>query len=267
MVTGPMEKINAPLGSGRAQGVTPRARTLEASTTAQVAAWLDAHPRARVSWSGGKDSTLALYFARLIRPDIPVCWFHSGLEFPQNERYILRLAEQWDLNLHIYPAEPDALTVFVNTGSWDEHAVTVPAEDLMDALIERPSKAANDEHGTAVIYGLRADESRNRRALLTPRKGVVERHDKHGNLTEEYLAPVWAWSERDLLGYMNAKGIPLNPLYKLMTDLQMPEKRRRVGPLINASLLDNGTWVYSRMLAPDLCRQVEARLPRLAEFR
>lgn len=262
-----MHKIDAPLGSGRIQGMTPRAAQLEKTTLAQVSEWLERHPRARVSWSGGKDSTLALHFARLVRPDIPVCFFDSGLEFPQNERYIRRLADEWDLNLHIYPAQPDALTVLVNTGSWDENTLTVPGEDLQNALIERPSKAANADHGTAVIYGLRADESRNRRALLTPRKGVVERHAKDGTVTEEYLAPLWAWSERDLLGYMNTHAIPLNPLYKLMTDLRMPENRRRVGPLINSILLDKGTWVYSRMLAPDLCRQVEARLPRLAEFR
>lgn len=262
-----MTKINAPLGSGKALGLSPRARTLEPETLSQMRAWLDAHPRARVSWSGGKDSTLALYFAKTLRPDIPVCFFDSGAEFPQNVRYIHRLADEWGLNLHVYPAEPDAITVFERTGSWDEYAETLPGDDLLQALIERPSRRANADHGAAIIYGLRADESRNRRALLTPRRGVVERHAEDGTVTEAYLAPLWAWSERDLLGYMSVHNIPLNPLYKQMADLGMPEKRRRVGPVINASLFDQGMWVYSRMLAPDLCRQIEARLPRIGEFR
>lgn len=229
--------------------------------------WLSIRPRARVSLSGGKDSTLALWFARQIRPDIPVCFFDSGMEFPQTLTFIARLDREWGLNLHRYPASPDALTVMEQTGSWDHHAVTVPNDVMYDALIEQPSRQANAEHGASAIYGLRAAESRARNALLAARRGEVLRHAADGTVREEYLAPLWRWSDREVMSYIASNSVPLNPLYQQMTAVGVPERARRVGPIINGTILDYGMWVHSRRLAPDLCRQIEARLPRLSEFR
>lgn len=262
-----VQKINAPLGGGGIARPSPRVPHLIGETTAALTEWLHTHERARLSWSGGKDSTVALWLTRQVRPDIPVCFFDSGLEFPQTLRYIERLAEQWDLNLHIYPAEPDILTLMEQNGSWDRYRVSIPKEMGQKVLIEEPSAKANADHGTSVIYGLRADESRARTVLLAKTRGVVRRHSPTGDVVEEHFAPLWRWTTRELMNCVATHRIPLNPLYQQMADLGIPERRRRVGTLITADMLEAGRWVHARMLAPDLCRRVEARLPALAEFR
>lgn len=261
-------KIDAPLGSGLAK--RPSALTLARVDDAitLLDTWLAEHSRARVSWSGGKDSTIVVWLAKQARPTIPVCFFNSGAEYPQNEAYIEALAARWDLNLHVYPAQPDAVTVFENAGGWTLHSrANHGRDDLMAALIERPAAAANAEHGANIVYGIRADESAERRALLAPRRGVVERRSRSGDLLEQFVAPIWNWSVVDVESFAGTNGIPLNPLYAQMKRLGMPEKRRRVGPVLNSAVFDTGAWAYSRALAPDLCRRIEGRLPRLAEFR
>ncbi len=52
-----------------------------------------------VSCSFGKDSTVVLYLAREIYPDIPVLWANTGVEFPETVKFARKLTKEWDLNL------------------------------------------------------------------------------------------------------------------------------------------------------------------------
>ena len=74
----------------------------------RVAAHLDTHD-GYVAFSGGKDSTVVLDLARRADPNVPVCFFDSGLEFPETLTYIDELTNRWNLNLHVIPARPTAL--------------------------------------------------------------------------------------------------------------------------------------------------------------
>jgi phosphoadenosine phosphosulfate reductase len=74
----------------------------------RIAAHLDEHD-GYVAFSGGKDSTVVLDLARRADPHVPVCFFDSGLEFPETIDHIESLADTWRLNLHVLPAQPSAL--------------------------------------------------------------------------------------------------------------------------------------------------------------
>ena len=160
------------------------------------------HHGGYVSWSGGKDSTVVVDLARRAQPDVPVVWFDSGLEFPDTHTYIHQLAGEWNLNLHIIKADPDALSVMEQSGAWNHDAAPDwSTPDLHETLVTVPARTARARFGSAEVWGLRASESVARRALLTPGDGVFTRTD--GTVT---FSPVWAWRDLDVTGYLAAHG-------------------------------------------------------------
>lgn len=245
----------------------PRLEPRTRAALKELEAWFAEHPESYVAISGGKDSTLCLHLARQVNPEVKVAFFDSGLEFPQTLRYIARLQEHWGFDLRTFHAEPSALQVMVDNGSWEHGALKTNKNYLHDACIERPLAKAQQELGRASIYGLRADESATRLALLAKTKGRVTKHDSKGNLEQSYLAPIWRWSIEEVYGYLERHRVPMNPIYGQLERLGVPEKRRRVGLLIDGWSIDQGRWALARMIAPDLCRVVETHLPALADYR
>lgn len=62
---------------------------------------LNNHQRPIVAWSGGKDSTVLLYFVLKQMPDIDVVWVNTGVEYPECVNFIMRLTNEWGIKLHI----------------------------------------------------------------------------------------------------------------------------------------------------------------------
>lgn len=261
-------KINAPrkLGSGTVR-FAPRLSSLVATALSDIERYLGEYPRTYVLWSGGKDSTVCLDLVRRVNPHVPVVFFDSGMEFRQTRSYIERLTEQWGLDLHTYPAEPSALDVLEASGQWEHGVIKAPKDDLHDACIERPLARARAELGAAGLYGLRADESKTRLMLLSKTRGRVTKHDRRGDLVQTYLAPIWRWSHNEVHTYLQQHQVPVNPLYRALAKRGVPERRARVGLLVDGWALDQGRWAHAMALDPDLARLVESRLPALAEFR
>lgn len=260
------KKIDAPLGRTRVR-YSPRVPSLTATALDALDVWFDKHPTAYVAVSGGKDSTVCLHLARQVKPDVKAVFFDSGLEFPQTIKYLHRLTDAWEVDLVTYPAEPSALDVMASNGTWEHGVPKVAKDDLHDACILRPLARAQADFGRASVYGLRADESKTRLFLLSKAKGHVVKHDRAGNVEQEYLAPIWRWGFDEVHAYISQNGLPLNPIYRRLVELGVPERRARVGMLVDGWALDQGRWALARAIAPDLCRQVEARMPSLAEYR
>lgn len=260
----PDAKIKAPLGS-KAARFAPRMEDRERAALRMLEGFFEAHPATWVAFSGGKDSTAALDLARRVNPWIKVAFFDSGLEFPQTTRYVNELVDSFGLELSVYPAVPDALTILEASGYWEHGAMKVN-QDLHHALITRPLMRATALLGMHSAYGLRAAESRERYALLATRQGVVE-HRTKGVLDRVAVAPIWQWEHTDVLAYLGRQGVPLNPLYEQQRRLGIPDRRARVGLLVDGNELSHGRWAYARQLAPDLARIVETRLPLLAQYR
>lgn len=76
---------------------------------------LKKHRQPIVCWSGGKDSTVVLHLVRQHRPDIPVIYVDSGVEFPETVEFVNFLAHSWNLNIVV--TKPKKGEEFWNIGS------------------------------------------------------------------------------------------------------------------------------------------------------
>lgn len=56
----------------------------------RIQEWLEAFPDAKVSFSGGKDSTVLLHIARRVKPDIQAVFADTGLEYPEIRAFVAR---------------------------------------------------------------------------------------------------------------------------------------------------------------------------------
>lgn len=261
-----MEKIDAPLGSGRGR-YAPRLDALTRTALTDLEVWFTEHPDSYVAISGGKDSTTCLSLARQVNPSVKAAFFDSGLEFPQTLTYIDRLRQQWGFELFVFPARPSALTVLVENGSWEHGARKTDKDLLHQACILKPLAAAQHALGQASIYGLRADESTTRLMMLSKGRGRVSSKARTGVLAQDYLAPIWRWSYEEVYTYLGRNSIPLNPIYRRLIELGVPERRARVGLLVDGWSMEQGRWALTRAIAPDLARLVESYLPALADYR
>lgn len=260
----------------------------------RIAAHLDEHD-GYLAFSGGKDSTTVLHLARQADPDIPVCFFDSGLEFPETLTYIQDLAAAWRLNLHILPARPDALTYLRATGAWDHDAPTRPellrGRTFHDVLIGGPAREAHELHGPGELWGIRAAESAGRRIMLLRslhaeltqrctdccppapegRTHTAAQRARHGGATRRRdgtvaYSPIWDFTDQDIYGYLARHRIPVNPIYRRLTDLQAPPYLQRVGLLIDANNAGQGRFGWLRRGWPQLFDRLADALPRLREL-
>lgn len=216
-----------------------------------------------VAWSGGKDSTVVVDLARRALPNVPICLFDSGLEFPENMAYVSDLADRWALNLHVLKAIPDALTVMRLSGAWDHQAPPRAAgPSLHEALISIPASEAVARFGHGELTGLRAQESGARQALLLSRQGRYVR----ANTTRVY-APLWDWRDLDVNAYLAQHDIPENPVYARLRSVGAAGRDLRVGVAFDGNNLQYGRASWLRRGWPDLYAQIEAALPRVREWR
>lgn len=216
-----------------------------------------------VAWSGGKDSTALVCLVSNVIPDIPIVWFDSGLEYPDNREYIHSIARSRFLNLHTIVAQPDALSILQQTGFWDHRAIlNNDLPPLHDTLITNPSHIAHKKFGVGELSGLRAEESVGRRALLASNKGHYTRKDG-----SQVYSPLWSWSSGDILKYLLRNDIPLNPVYAKLAQAGAPERAQRVGLVVDGNNPENGRYTYLRLAYPELWVTLCKALPRLQEWR
>lgn len=245
----------------------PRLASLTSRATREIKEYLAAHPDAYCLVSGGKDSIVCLDLVRQINPNVQAVHFDSGLEFRQTTQYLKWLTKQWGITLHIYDAEPSALDVLEASGQWEHGRPKTDDDALHEACILAPLRKAQQEHGRFAIYGLRADEAPNRLALLSKTNGLVTTRNRKGQPTQTYLAPIWRWSFEEVHAHLDQRRIRPNPIYAELVKRGVPERRARVGLLVDGWALEQGRWALAMAIDPDLARRVEARLPILSEFR
>lgn len=216
-----------------------------------------------VAWSGGRDSTAAVSLATRVKPDVPVVWFDSGLEYPENREYIHNLSSSLRWNLHIVETKVTALELLKASGSWSHDANYTDVRSTMhDTLITQPAREAHQLFGPGEISGLRMGESAARRMLLLPGAGHYTRTDG----TSVY-APLWNWEYLDVRAYLKEQGLPENPVYEKLRSLGAPERAQRVGLVVDGNNVENGRFTYLKAGWPDLWVQLVKELPRLNEYR
>ncbi|WP_458682612.1 phosphoadenosine phosphosulfate reductase domain-containing protein [Prescottella equi] len=231
----------------------------------RIGAHLDRHD-GYLAFSGGKDSLVVLDLARQVCPEVPVALFDSGLEYPETYDYIATLARAWSLDLHVVAADPPLLKVLVASGQWEHgpRAAHRTVVDLHEVVIGGPARRAHEMFGAGELWGVRADESRGRRALYTRggrRDGVVERVD--GTVA---FGPIWDWSSSEVWSYIAREKLPVNPVYGKLADLGAPESAQRVSHLVDGGHLERGRLTWLRRGWPTLFEQLADVLPRMRQL-
>jgi phosphoadenosine phosphosulfate reductase len=215
-----------------------------------------------VSWSGGKDSTVVAHLATTISPEIPVVFFHSGLEFDENVTYMNTLAAQYGWNFHTLHATPDALTLLQRSGEWTHSHEVLPERINLHQIMTGPAAEAAELFGPNLLWGLRAAESETRRRALTATNGQQKRAD--GSVS---AAPIWRWTDQDVWRYLHAHNIVENPVYSKLRALGADETALRVGLVVDGNALDAGRLMWVRRGWPELHARLIEVLPRLSEYR
>jgi phosphoadenosine phosphosulfate reductase len=151
-----------------------------------------------VAYTGGKDSTLALFFWRMTLADLDpgarvlALSLDTGVKFPEALDFRDRIAGQWGVRLHV--ARPASFRVPL-------------AVDKAACCGERkitPLLAALEELGVSLlITGIRADEHPSRGEL-----SAVERRASH-----QRLHPLLHFTEMDVWAATQRHGLPWCPLY------------------------------------------------------
>ena len=240
-----------------------------------------------LAFSGGKDSLVVLDLARQVDPAVPVAFFDSGLEYPEVTTYIHDLAQAWDLNLTVFPAEPTALEIITGSGIWDHDQPSTLGLDLGAALINDPSARAHAADGPGELWGVRAAESRGRRMLYAneitkeiarachgccpPGRRTRTHYLTHGGVVRRNdgtvaYSPIWDWPTQRVWDYIAARSLPPNPVYAKLRALGAPEEALRISTLLSDTGLQHGRITWLRRGWPSLFAELAHQLPRLREF-
>jgi len=184
---------------------------------------VDAHLAAHgghVAWSGGKDSTVVADIAHTVRPGTPIVTYVAGTEYPEVLPYCeaVAIGRGWSWAT-IQTADVTELL--------DDGVRPSDGGAWWDAMIAGPATIAHSRYGPGLLWGLRADESAARAAMLYSTRGV---HDRKDGVTT--CAPLWRWAALDVYAYLAAHDVALCPTYARMADVGMPPDARRVGRII-----------------------------------
>lgn len=175
-----------------------------------------------VSWSGGKDSSALAHMLRVrIGAGVLALSEKDDLDYTGEEDYVRSLAAAWDLNLEIVRPPVSPLGWLLErrgqlSAGEDMHG---RAAGLSRACFYGAMERASEGHDM-VLWGLRAEESGRRRALLTA-KGT-DYAIKNGS---RRCAPLAHWTGLDVFAYLQEHGVEPLPVYRCCGWL--PEHRQK----------------------------------------
>ena len=231
----------------------------------RIEAWLDKHPEAFLTFSGGKDSTVVLHMLKQVQDNPKIAFFDTGLLYHQTYSFMKQIQRRWNVQIASITTDPPPLDVIEASGIW-EHGVDKFNFDMKKLLIDNYVEAAHEHFDTPYsIYGLRAEESAGRKYALTPGKGVVSKGYKDGKHTES-MSTIWDWSSQDINAYIIEHKVPLNSAYKKLRELGVPSNKRRTGVALSDGI-HIGDWALNYEVDPSLGKLLESRLPLLRDFR
>jgi 3'-phosphoadenosine 5'-phosphosulfate sulfotransferase (PAPS reductase)/FAD synthetase len=206
------------------------------------------HNKPIICWSGGKDSTAVLHLCRLYKPDIPVIYSDSGVDFPETRQFIKHLANKWNLNIYIAkPKKGESFWDCVKNYGWPIFSKSISANvekalrsrnirDQMSPLEkilakndiristrccyfvrEKPSKAIEKALNADIkILGLTALESRARVRLWVDHGDYYYVKHYFGKNVGIWKAnPISIWTDKDVWKYHKINSIPHCKLYDM----------------------------------------------------
>lgn len=217
------------------------------ATARRIEEWLDQFPDARVAFSGGKDSTVLLHIARMVKSDIRAVFSNTGLEYPEIVEFVkstpgieivrpkysfLEIVQKYG-----YPVVSKRMAQYISevqrtkSGYLRAMRLTGVQRDgtiypgsrisqkwqwLCDSGIPVTEKCCKylkkdpmDKLGGSPIVGTMANESDQRQ----------EQYYKHGcnafNLARPRSAPMSFWTEEDVWSYLKLAKVPYSRIYDM----------------------------------------------------
>lgn len=197
-----------------------------------------------VGFSGGKDSTVLLHLVRQLYPSVPAVYFDTGMEFPENRRFVRsfdnvvmmrpRFSYKEIIEEYGYPCIGKNVAHFISLAQrgyesgikqmdsdakfgyrkfkWMVDAPFKVSERCCDIMKKEPAKRYNKETGRCPIIGTRIEESRIREQTFLTQG---ETHTSHGI---PICTPLSIWTEKDILDYIEVNNIRLSDLYYMGYD-------------------------------------------------
>lgn len=228
----------------------------------RTAAFLAAHPRSYVAWSGGKDSTVVAHLAWSVNSHVTIGHFEADWCFPETHEYMAMLASRFEWRRADWRVG-SALDAMRSNGTWD---FTAPCgeDHWAETIIHGPARLAFAQHPDGMLWGLRADESLARRWLLGSRHGEFRRVS--GDCAGQWVAsPIWDWSADDVWAYLAYHDIPPNPIYPRLAALGAPPVSHRVSLILSSDGWERGRGYWLRRGWPGLWQRISLVLPRARE--
>jgi phosphoadenosine phosphosulfate reductase len=183
---------------------------------------------AAVAFSGGRDSLVALHLTLDQRPDVPVVFTNTGIEFPETVQYVRQTADAWNLNLHELRvrrnywklARERGLPIGGRGNGYFLKELASAADvklsnSCCNQLKITPARQHYRSEGIeGVVTGLRTEESLMRRLNFAD-YGALRYSRDYGALV---AWPLYAWSRQEIEDYIAAHQLPVNPIYKMGHD-------------------------------------------------
>ncbi|ETV96344.1 phosphoadenosine phosphosulfate reductase [Aphanomyces invadans] len=181
---------------------------LRSKSAAEVVMWAadTFGPSLALSSSFGIQSAVMLHLVSQLTARVPVVWIDTGYLPPETYAFAATLQQALDLNLHIYQPKMSPAHMEAVHGKLYESS---SAEDhqLYGRLrkVEPMERGLTELGATALLVGLRADQTSHRRGL-----DIVHVHN--GRLK---ICPILHWTQQDVDAYMARHNLPYHPLKAL----------------------------------------------------
>ena len=217
------------------------------ATQRRIAEWLETFPDARVSFSGGKDSTVLLNIARSVKSDIKAVFSNTGLEYPEIVEFVktldnveivrpkysfLEVVQKYGYPVvskrmaqyigEVQRTKSDYLRTLRLEGIRKDGSISPMARiskkwqwlcssdiPVSDKCCKFLKKQPLDSIGHNPIVGTMASDS-------DQRKEMFYRHSCNAfDLTRPRSAPMSFWLEEDVWSYLKEHNVPYSRIYDM----------------------------------------------------
>jgi len=225
-----------------------------------IAATLDSCRKPYVGWSSGKDSTVVLHLCQQLRPDIPALCCQTDIDLPDNEWFVPEIVRRLRINFTSVRPKVSAWQILRECGG-PFGQVNVATSRLDRECFYEPMAEVVRERGYDLTFlGLRAEEAKGRR-MNRRLRGLRYFNRTHGI---EIAQPIADWSGRDVMAYLVANDIPINPVYAKTRFRPEPERVREGWWIPGEQQATQGGIVWLRYYYPQLYQRLAVEWPEVA---
>ncbi len=238
-----------------ARVIKPRLEERVEQSRQAIRSFLALCRRPYLAWSGGKDSTLMLWIARQIEPDIECIYFDAESCLPDTAVFMACLVEKWHLNFRAVKTTPilDVLERYgLDNPRIDAHT--------LKATVRDPIRRLREEGYDGALVGVRASESF-WRAFNVARKGDLRWHKEDAVWV---CWPLARWTLQQVWAATDFWDIPYSPDYD--KTLFRPREENRTSYWAGETYRTYGRYVWLKKYYPGLFNELVRRIPEVARY-